>query len=315
MRDRLLHAAALAAVIALVLSACARRSAEPPAASASAGGTTDDDVWTRETLRLELMRDAADADTLMRAVRTLPAALSDALRERGAEIGEITVTVGASPAASMQALSEGSVDLAVVSGTGFLELGGAVPLLTRAVPQADGALSGGERWLLLALDSEYGRRLADRAASSAPLTWDELDRAVWVVDEDGEMASVWLADRYEGNTLSDLTHLTRFSAREDASALTAEADIAVVPARAAETALAAGAAVLGETEPYYAVLLAAGAEDEALREERFLAALSGALGSVCARDASLCDALGGALTAFVDSEALNGMRRLATLGG
>lgn len=321
MRSRLFRAAVLAAVIALVLSACGRGNADPSAASASTDLNTDGGVWTRETLRLELMRDAADAETLMQAMRTLPDVLSAALRERGVEIGTVSVTVGASPAASMQALSAGSVDLAVVPGARFLELGGgAVPLLTQSVPQADGGTDGGERWLLLAGGSEYGRRLADRAASNTPLTWDELDRAAWAVDEAGEMVSVWLADHYEGNTLSDLTSLTCLSVREDGGTLLTAlaegtADIAAVPAQEAEAALAGGAAVLGETEPYYAVLLAAGAEDETLREERFVTALADALESVCTQDAALCGALGGALTAPVNDEALNGMRRLATLGG
>ena len=51
------------------------------------------------------------------------------------------------------------------------------------------------------------------------------------------------------------------------------------------------------------------------KTERFRDALSAALAQVCGQDASVRDALGGALTAPVEDDALNAMRRLATLGG
>ena len=264
----------------------------------------------RETLQLELTRSAADEDTLMQALRTLPELLPAALAEQGVAVGRVETTVGASPAASAQALNDGSVDLAVLPGTVFAELGGeAVPLLT-AAETAD-AETGGRRMLLLAGPTEYGRQLSARAASGTPLTWDELDRAAWSVTggEERGMVSVWLADRYDGNTLSDLSRVTYAETDGDGEST---ADVLAVPADTREGTDGA----IGETEPYYSVILAARPDDGGLITDQFRAALAAALAQVCGQDASVRDALGGgALTALVEDDALNAMRRLATLGG
>ena len=264
----------------------------------------------RETLRLELTRSVADEDTLMQALRTLPELLPAALAEQGVAVGRVETTVGASPAASAQALNDGSVDLAVLPGTVFAELGGeAVPLLTAA--EAADAEAGGRRMLLLAGPTEYGRQLSARAASGTPLTWDELDRAAWSVTggEERGMVSVWLADRYDGNTLSDLSRVTYAETDGDGES---PADVLAVPADTREGTNGA----IGETEPYYSVILAARPDDDELKTERFRDALAAALAQVCGQDASVRDALGGgALTALVEDDALNAMRRLATLGG
>ena len=266
----------------------------------------------RETLRLELTHSAADEDTLMQALRTLPELLPAALAEQGVAVGRVETTVGASPAASAQALNDGSVDLAVLPGTVFAELGGeAVPLLT-AAETAD-AEAGGRRMLLLAGPTEYGRQLSARAASGTPLTWDELDRAAWSVTggEERGMVSVWLADRYDGNTLSNLSRVTYAETDGDGDG-ESPADVLAVPADTREGTNGA----IGETEPYYSVILAARPYDGGLVTERFRAALAAALAQVCGQDASVRDALGGgALTALVEDDALNAMRRLATLGG
>ena len=299
----------LAALLALaLLPACGQGSGpepqvrEPPA----------QEEMQRETLRLELTRSAADEDTLMQALRTLPELLPAALAEQGVAVGRVETTVGASPAASAQALNDGSVDLAVLPGTVFAELGGeAVPLLT-AAETAD-AEAGGRRTLLLAGPTEYGRQLSARAASGTPLTWDELDRAAWSVTggEERGMVSVWLADRYDGNTLSDLSRVTYAETDGDGDG-ESPADVLAVPADTREGA----DGVIGETEPYYSVILAARSDDDELKTERFRDALAAALAQVCGQDASVRDALGGgALTALVEDDALNAMRRLATLGG
>ena len=296
----------LAALLALaLLPACGQGSGPEPQVQEP---PTQEEMQ-RETLRLELTRSAADEDTLMQALRMLPELLPAALAEQGVAVGRVETTVGASPAASAQALNDGSVDLAVLPGTVFAELGGeAVPLLT-AAETAD-AEAGGRRMLLLAGPTEYGCQLSARAASDTPLTWDELDRAAWSVTggEERGMVSVWLADRYEGNTLSDLSRVTYAETDGDGESA---ADVLAVPADTREGA----DGVIGETEPYYRVILAARPDDDELKTERFRDALSAALAQVCGQDASVRDALGGALTAPVEDDALNAMRRLATLGG
>lgn len=343
-------AAALAALLLLWgLSACGRQTG--PASSSPA---LTSEPLKLETLRLELTRgDELPAAALMAAARTLPDALKAALADQSVEVGAVEVTVGASPAATAQALREGGVDLAVLPGEAFVKVGeAAVPLLTAqertALPgSADAAdwlgvetgwsdeLSGGVRMLILAGPSDYGRQLAARAASGNSLTWDELNRAVWLIDPKAEgMASVWLADNYEGNTLSDLDKASRGGVADDGgrsvlSALAkAEADVAVIPADARidlagiwreelkrPKGIFEETAVVGVTEKYYQTVLAARPGNALLTGEQFCSALAAAMTETCSGQDGIAAALGGVLSAPLTGGDLDGMRRLATLEG
>ncbi len=306
-----------------------------------------------DALRLELTRgENVSASALMSALQTLPDTLKSALAEQGVEVETVEITVGASPAATMQALAEGGVDLAVLPGDTFAQMGGdAVPLLTAgmrtALPDSGDAAdwldretswseesSGGQRLLILAGPSDYGSQLAARAASGKALTWDELDRAVWVVGSEGKnMASVWLADHYEGNTLSDLSNLSSGSFGEDGgfSLLSAladgTADVAVIPADMRidfadqwkaglnrSRGIFEETAVIGVTEKSYDTVLAVRPGDAALTGEPFRSALAAALTAVCSKQGEVTPVLGGVLSAPVSNGDLDGMRRLATLG-
>lgn len=340
---------ALAALLLLSgLSACGQRAGTPPSSS-----TPSSEPLKLETLRLELTRrEDSSASALLAVLQTLPDALKSALAEQGVEVGKVEVTVGASPAATAQALDEGGVDLAVLPGDSFVEVGGdAVPLLTASVRTAlpdsgDTAdwrdvetswsdnSTGGQRMLILAGPSDYGRQLAARAASGDPLTWDELDRAAWIIGSDGKnMASVWLADNCEGNTLSDLSNLSRSNSDGDSglSLLSAladgTADVAVLPAdlridfadhwRAGlnrSRSIFEETSVIGVTEKYYGTVLAARPGDEVLNGQQFRSALAAALTEACSAEGETASAMGGALSAPVTDGDLDGMRRLATLG-
>lgn len=331
------------------LSACGRQVVPPSSSSASASEPLRLDV-----LRLELTRrEAVQATALMNAVQTLPDALKNALADQGAEVGKVEVTVGASPAATAQALDEGSIDLAILPGNSFVEVGGdAVPLLTAsertALPDSGDAAdwlgvetswsdkaSGGQRMLILAGPSDYGRQLAARAGSGASLTWEELDRAAWLVgsDEKKDMVSVWLADNFQGNTLSDLSHLSRSDPAGDSgfSLLSAladgSADVAVLPAdmridyadhwRAGlnrSRSIFEETTVIGVTEKFYGTVLAARPDDEILDGEQFRSALAAALTELCSDQGDITAVLGGVFSAPLDNGDLDGMRRLATLG-
>mgnify|MGYP001017607259 CR=1 FL=1 len=345
--------AALAALLILsCLSACGTGKNSTPASSS--GSSTADKPLTLETLRLELTRrEGLSADTLMYAVQVLPDALKAALADQGVEVGAVEVTVGASPAATAQALEEGGVDLAVLPGEAFVEAdGSAVPLLTvhgrGGLPDSSDpadwksgengrskAASGGQRYLILAGPSEYGRQLANRAASDTPLTWDELNRAAWFLTPDEtSMTDLWLADRYEGNTLSDLTRvsvsvLLSGSGHDLLKALAAgDADVAVIPAdvRLDLTSFWQGdlkrpggifdeTTVIGVTEKYYDTILAARPGDALLNGEAFRSALAAAMEKLSRVQGDVTGALGGVFSAPVSDGDLNGMRRLATLGG
>lgn len=345
-------AAALTALLLIsCLSACG--SGSLPAASSSSGASAAEPLKL-ETLRLELTRrEGLSADTLMYAVQALPQALKTALANHGVEAGTVEVTVGASPAATAQALEEGGVDLAILPGQAFVEAGGAaVPLLTTlervglpdSADPADWANgpsdggdtpSGGLRYLILAGPSEYGLQLANRAATDTPLTWDELDRAAWLLtpDETG-MTDLWLADHYEGNTLSDLngasvSALPSGSGQQLLSALASgEADVAVIPADVRpdltsfwqeELKRPGGifdeTTVIGVTENYYDAILAARPEDALLNGDAFRSALAAAMEELSLVQGDVTGALGGVYSVPVSDGDLNGMRRLVTLGG
>lgn len=340
---------ALAALLLLSgLSACGQRTETPPSSSASSS-----EPLKLETLRLELTRrEASSASVLLAVLQTLPDTLKSALADQGVEVGKVEVSVGASPAATAQALDEGGVDLAVLPGDSFVEVGGdAVPLLTASVRTAlpdsgdtadwlgvetswSDKAAGGQRMLILAGPSDYGRQLASRAASGTPLTWDELDRAAWIIGSDGKnMTSVWLADNYEGNTLSDLSDLSRSNSAGDSgmfllSALAdGSADVAVLPAdmridfadhwRAGlnrSRSIFEETSVIGVTEKFYGTVLAARPDDEILNGQPFCSALAAALTEVCSVQGETASVMGGVLSAPVTDGDLNGMRRLATLG-
>ncbi len=345
-------AVALAALLLIsCLSACKAR---PGSTSAfSSASSSADEPLKLETLRLELTRrEGLSSDTLMYAVQSLPQALKSALANHGVEAGTVEVTVGASPAATAQALEEGGVDLAILPGDAFVEAGGsAVPLLTAhehdGLPDSSDpadwksgesvhseAASGGQRYLILAGPSDYGLQLTNRAASDTPLTWDELDRAGWLLTPDEtNMTDLWLADHYEGNTLSDLTGeavctLPSGSGQDLLTALAAgDADVAVIPAdiRSYLASFWQGelqrpdgifdeTAVIGVTEKYYDTILAVRPGDEILTGEEFRSALAAAMEEMSRVQSDVTGALGGVFSAPVSDGDLNGMRRLVTLG-
>ncbi|WP_369282905.1 PhnD/SsuA/transferrin family substrate-binding protein [Oscillibacter sp. GMB15532] len=345
-------AAALAAFLLLpCLSACGAGAGPSPASSS--GSLPADEPLKLETLRLELTRrEGLSADALMYAVQALPQALKTALANHGVEAGTVEITVGTSPAATAQALEEGGVDLAVLPGEAFVEAGGsAVPLLAAQehgdLPDsADPAdwksgetgpsktTSGGQQSLILAGPSEYGRQLANRAASDTSLTWDELDRATWFLTSDeADMIDLWLADHYEGNTLSDLNRVSVSalpigSGHDLLSALAAgAADVAVIPADMRpdlasfwqeELTRPGGifdeTTVIGVTEKYYDTILAARPGDTLLNGDAFRSALAAAMEELSRVQGDVTVALGGVFSAPVSDGDLNGMRRLATLG-
>jgi phosphonate transport system substrate-binding protein len=153
-------------------------------------------------------------------------------------------------------------------------------------------------------------------------------------DEKNNMASVWLADNYEGNTLFDLSNLVRsdFAGDSGFSLLSAladgSADVAVLPAdmridfadhwRAGlnrPRSIFEETTVIGVTEKSYETVLAACPDDEILDGERFRSALAAALSAVCSVQGDTASALGGVLSVPLTDGDLDGMRRLATLGG
>lgn len=210
---------------ALLLTACGP-SSPPPAEdlpeTESPGQTqpaADDFPLELDILRIEISRGGLSSDRLMEAARTLPGLLKDALASNSILAGAVQVTIGSSPAATVQALNEGSVDLAILPAEGFAgqETGAAVLLASgpggEDVPLWADNKTGFQTTLWTA-PTDYGRNLASRAGKEGALpTWDELDHARWgLLDGDSlpgrRAVDLWLADHYEGNTTANLSRVT-----------------------------------------------------------------------------------------------------------
>ena len=139
----------LCTLLLLFLSACgpAERdtSPEPP----------ETGLLRMESLSVEVSRGELSTEELARAVRELPEALKAALADQGVEAETVGVSVGASPAATAQAASEGGVDLAFLPAEDLAALENPPPLLLTAgdgegamaaVARPDEELLSGERF-------------------------------------------------------------------------------------------------------------------------------------------------------------------------
>lgn len=258
----------------------------PPAPPAA----VEEAEWMQiEELEAEVIRGSQSAGELMAALRELPEQLQTALAAQDVQAERITMTAGASPEATAQAVAEGGVDLAFLPAETFAALELPPRLLL-----AGGAYQG----FLCAGATEYGGNLAARS----DLTWEELSRARWgVTDALLPTLDLYLADHYRGNTADDLKTIAVFA---DETALRqaaerGELDLFVTEAPRGEDTL------LAETEQLYKVVAVASAE--APRLTKFTQALAAALAEL---DSEL---LGGGDYEAVENAALNPMRRLLTI--
>lgn len=188
-------------------------------------------------LAVELSRGSLTTAQLATAVKELPALLEQYLEEEGnLEIGKVTVTVGASYAATAETLADGNIDLAFLPTEVFVLYGGETQLLCVDAYEADdGTLKAGEQALLCAAPTEYGRQLAQRAGSGKPLSWSEVSHARWGIVAEDELRcdafTLWLWDEYEGERVETLADVTNYASYEDLfrAAALEEVDALVLP--------------------------------------------------------------------------------------
>lgn len=198
-----------------------------------------------EVLRVEFGKGNLTASRLAEVVRELPESLRASLEEQGVTVEEVKVTIGSSPAATVQALEEGTVDLAFLSAEDLAGCGTEVPVLLTSGPlfwdqgedlaawrrePVAAPLVPGYRSLICAAPTEYGKNLAERET----LSWTELDHARWgVLGADSipgcRAVNLWLADNYEGNTLEDLSDVTVYDSFADLILAASDGEIDLFP--------------------------------------------------------------------------------------
>ena len=258
----------LALMLLLTVSGCKRKNeapeeeAEIPPAEESVESETPAEPLVLETLRVEISRNAADTALVIRAAKELPELLQTYFGEANTsvEIKSVSVTVGTTPAATMQSLNGNGIDLAFLPAETFALSDGEACVLLGNAPQpaimpdgdsmdiadwnrgektyayATADWVGGTGSLICAAPTDYGRQLAKRAESGKPLTRTELDKARWgVLDEVSiggyRCANLYLADNYEGNLLADLSDVTVYDSYEDLLRAAAEEELDVLVLR------------------------------------------------------------------------------------
>ena len=236
---------AFAALLAL-LAGCGEETEEqtPP--------QDEETVLQVEHLAVEIPKNGMDAQRLMETAAALPDQLIAALADHGVEVGTVSISIGAAPTTSAQAVAEGGVDVVFVPADAFVEAGdGAVPILASGEQCADrdgtdialwngggdASYTVGTQSLLCTGPSEYGENLAEKAAGDTGMTWAELERARWGVLEEASLpgyraVDLWLADHYEGHRLSDLPDVTVYQGYEALLRAAAAGEIDVFPLRA-----------------------------------------------------------------------------------
>lgn len=215
----------LALVLAVLLAGCRKQEPEPvsppePPPEQPPVEEVVDTGLQMDSLRLELSRGNAGTNRLAEAVNTLPGLLEESFAQaEEVQIGQIRVTVGSSPAATIQSLKAGNIDLAFLPAEDYLRDGQGLTAL-----YADADLSGstahvGTQALLCSAPTAHGQKLAERAGSGKPLSWKEISYARWGVLEKTSLSSyraldLWLADNYEGAGVAELPKVTVYESED-----------------------------------------------------------------------------------------------------
>lgn len=172
-------------------------------------------------------------DDIMNMTEPLSNLLKEELAKLGYEIGEVEVTVSTSYEAAGEALSAGTVDVALIpGGTYVIYDDGAEVILTAtrdglskdfadAKSWNDGTATEGMaeqqvtyyRSLMIAGPSEKGQELAAKVNAGEELTWEDIDSASWAVMGPTSSAgyiypSLWMLERF-GKGITDLTNAVK----------------------------------------------------------------------------------------------------------
>lgn len=272
--------------LALLLSGCGRREETPPEPVPPPGteepsGTppiSEETPLELDVLRIEIARSGLSSERLMEAARELPELLRSVLAEQQDIAADaVQITIGSSPAATVQALNAGTVDIAILPAEGFAGQETEAEVLLASGPAAgDSPLWTGGNWgfstTLWTAPTDCGLELAGRMGKEGELpAWEELNRARWgLLDRDSlpgrRAVDLWLADHYEGRTTADLSNSAVYAGFEELlqAAEAGEIDVYLRDAAKEEGPSQMSSARLGETERFYDMVLAVSPRQETL---------------------------------------------------
>ena len=296
------------------------------------------DTLRLDTLSVELSRGSLSTDVLSTAVKELPTLFETYFAEiEDVDVGQVHVTVGSSAAVTAETLMAGNIDFAFLPLEDYLRYGdGAVVLLADTYETSTEA---GVRALICAAPTEYGAQLDELARSGKPLSWEEVNHARWGVLNPTTLGSYhcfdsWLADNYEGTSVSSLSTVTRYDSAEELFRAAAAGEIDALSIyddarqnieiawlleenQVDETGVGGFGRtediyvelpVLDVTEKRYTTVVAATPAREELNDPRFQAAIDTVLKRLVAEKPELASALGASAFALVTDEELDAMR-------
>lgn len=301
-------------VLVLLLSGCRRREEIPPSPAEEPPQETEEPSGARpitgesplelDSLRMEISRAGLDSDRLMEAARKLPELLRSALADCGVAVNTVQVTIGSSPAATVQALNAGTVDIAVLPAEGLAGQETEAAVLLASGPGGKDAplwtdCAVGDQTTLWMAPTDYGLNLVGRVGKEGDLpSWAELNQARWGLlgteSLPGRRAvDLWLADHYGGNTTANLSRVTVYGDFDQLLQAAADGEIDVFPAGGGVmepgTEDGEGASAffrLGDCEQFYETVLAVSPQrtDLSLPELNFRDPLMFALTALCFYD-------------------------------
>lgn len=238
---------ALVLALSLLLTACGNTA---PQQEVQAEPEQEDPVVID---RLNIAFAPYDAsETILAATEPLCAMLQEKLLEKGYEVKDIQLSVGASYEAVGEALAAGSADVGFISGGTYVLYSDECDVLLSALRSAyskdsenpadwndgtpgayTGEMSTYYRSIILAGPSAKGQALAAKVNSGEELTWEDLSSATWTVMSASSASgyiypALWLNEKF-GKTIADLPSVVQSDSYSTSMARLAseQADIAV----------------------------------------------------------------------------------------
>lgn len=245
-----------------------------------------------DTFALELrgISNGAVAQTLQ-ALEPLGQKLKALLAEEGYSFSSVQVTLGASPRTTGEALTDGSVDAAIVNIETYIRYASDLPVLMTSAPESIALEVRGGAWNVSGIEeplpwqtvkicagsSNAGLELAEMGKRS----FESLAAVKWAVPRQGrelDYLNLWLWDNYE-KTVADLPYVEEMDTVDELvfAGATGAADVVVLTA---ETD--GGMMLLDSTARFYDMVLTTGTAREELNSQEFHSALVRAMERLCA---------------------------------